>query len=153
MALKVEKPGRHEEYILLADSESSQPTVFEMRPLSWEEMAEVNEHAPMTQEQAVKVVAIMAPARVEGREMTKDEMARMAEVAPMDATYTRRATKQAAVAVRYGVIGIRGLVDLDGKPMEMSSAEFAKSAPGSVLRELGAAIIRISRLEEDLIKK
>lgn len=153
MALKVEKPGRREEHILLADRESSQPTVFELRPLSWEEMAEVNEHAPMTQEQAVKVVAIMAPARAEGREMTKDEMARMAEVAPMDATYTRRATKQAAVAVRYGVIGIRGLVDLDGKPMEMSSAEFAKSAPGSVLRELGAEIIRISRIEEDLIKK
>lgn len=153
MALKIDKPGRHEEYILLADRESSQPTVFDLRPLSWEEMAEVNEHAPMTQEQAVKVVAIMAPARAEGREMSKEEMARMAEVAPMDATYTRRATKQAAIAARYGVTGIRGLVDLEGKPIQMSSAEFARSAPGLVLRELGAEIIRISRLEEDIIKK
>ena len=153
MALRIEKPGRREKYSLEADRESSQPTVFELRPLTWEEMAEVNEHAPMTQEQAVKVAAIVAPTRAEKRDLSPDEIARIAEVAPMDAAYTRRSTKQAAIAVRYGVTGIRGLLDSDGNPQDMSSVEFAKSAPASVLRELGGQIIRLSRLEETLIKK
>lgn len=153
MALKIEKPGRREEYVLEADRESSQRTVFDLRPLQWEEQAEVNEHAPMTQEQAIKIAAILAPVRAEERNLTREETARIVEVAPMDAGYTRRSTKQAAIAVRYGVTAIRGLVDSEGNPVEMSSAEFARAAPGSVLRELGARIMEISRLEESLIKK
>lgn len=153
MALKIDKPGRSEEYTLKADRESSAPTVFEIRPLTWEEMAEVNEYAPMTPEQAVKIAAIMAPARAEGRDMTSEEFARIDAIAPMDAAYTRRATKQAAIAVRYGLTGIRNLVDLKGEPTEMTAVEFARNAPGSVLRELGGRIVEISRLEDDLIKK
>lgn len=153
MALKVEKPGRCKEYILHADRESSNPTVFEYRSLMWEEMAEVNEHAPMTTEQAVQIAAIMASARAENRELMPEESARIAEIAPINAAYMHLATKQAAVAVRHGITRIRNLVDLDGNPIEMNGAEFAKYAPGSALRELGQEIIRNSRLEEDLIKK
>lgn len=153
MALKIDKPGRSKEYILQADRESSSPTVFEFRPLTWEEMAELNEYAPMTAEQAVQIAAIMASARAENRELTPEESERIAQILPLDATYTRLATKQAAVAVRHGITRILNLVDLDGNRLEMSGAEFAKYAPGSALRELGQEIIKNSRLEEDLIKK
>lgn len=153
MALRIDKPGRREEYVLNADRESSEPTVFELRPLTWEEMAEVNEQVPMTPEQALQVAAIVAPARAEGRELNEDEILRIHEAVPMDVRHLRKVTKQMAVAARYGIARIRNLLDLDGNVIEMGSAEFARQAPAEALREIGARVLEISRHPGDTIKK
>lgn len=153
MALKIEKPGRREEYTLGADRESSQPTVFELRPLSWEEMAEMQELSPLTLDQSLRITAIVAAAKAAARALTQDDLKRIEEIAPTDGTRLKKLTQQHALAVRYGITGIRGLVDLNGDPTEMGGPEFARQAPATVLHELGAEIVRISRLAEDRIKK
>ncbi len=153
MALKIEKPGRRQEYTLLADRESSQPTVFELRPLTWEEMAEMQELSPLTLEQSLRITAIVAAAKAEARALTQDDLNRVEEIAPTDGTRLKKLTQQHALAVRYGVVNIRGLVDIEGNPIEMIGSELARHAPTPVLHELGAEIVRISRLDEDRIKK
>lgn len=153
MALQIEKPGKRTEYVLKADRESSAPTTFLLRALTWDEKAEVGELAPMTLDQAMQINAITGPAAAEARELTTEELERIAAIAPMDKSAARQITKQHAVAVRYGLAEIRGLLDTDGQPLAMPSAEFARLAPGAVLMELGTEILRISRHSEDAIKK
>ncbi len=153
MALLIEKPGKRTEYILKADRESSAPTKFMLRALTWDEKAEVGELAPMTLEQAMQINAITGPAAAENRELTAEELQRIAEIAPMDKAAARQLTRQHAVAVRNGVAGIEGLLDTDGQPLAMTGAELARLAPGSVLMEIGTEIMRISRYSEDAIKK
>ena len=153
MALKIEKPGKRTEYILLADRESSAPTRFILRALSWEQSAEIGELAALSFEQALKIAAITAPSRDEKRELTPDEINRINEVAPMDSKAAIRLTRQHAIAVRYGVAEIVGLLDGDGQPYALSGVEFAAVAPDIVLHELGTEIMRISRYSEVAIKK
>lgn len=153
MGLSIDGPGSRSEYILKADRESSAPTRFSLRPLTWEEKAEVGEMAIMTLEQAMQVHAITGAAEAEGRELTEEELARIAEIAPLDNSSSRRITKQHATAVRYGVVEIAGLIDRDGKPLKMTSAEFARFAPAPVLVELGTEILKRSQWSGDEIKK
>lgn len=153
MALQIERPGKSIEYILTADRESSAPTKFFLRSLTWEEKAEVGELAPMTLDQAIQINAITGPASEEQRELTAEELERIAAIAPMDKTMARQLTKQHAIAVRYGVVEINGLLDRDSQPLKMSGAELARLAPGAVLMELGTEILNISRHSEDAIKK
>lgn len=153
MALQIEKPGKKSEYILKADRDSSAPTKFLLRALTWDEKGEVGELAPMTLEQALQINAITTPAAAEKRELTPEELSKVAEIAPMDKTVMRQITRQHAIAVRHGVVEILGLLDTDGQPMTMSPAEFARHAPGTVLTELGTEILRISQYSEDAIKK
>lgn len=153
MALQIEKPGKRSEYILKADRESSAPTKFSLRALTWEEKAEVGELSPMTLDEAVKINAITGPAAEEKRELTAEELERIAQIAPMNKNTARQLTKQHAIAVRYGVVGVEGLLDTDGQPLLMTGAELARLAPGSVLMELGTEILRMSRYSEDAIKK
>jgi hypothetical protein len=159
MALRIEKPGRTAEYVLLADRESSQPTKFILRPLTWEEENEAEEHAPpqsMTAAQAAAIGEVMQQVRAEGRDttdLTAAEIARINEIAPPDARRINLMTKQHAVRCRHGIVEIRGLLDRDDKPMTMTGAEFARRAPQDAIWELGVEIQRLSRLSEDVIKK
>lgn len=153
MALQLERPGKTSEYILKADRESAAPTRFLLRALTWDEKGEVGELAPMTLDQALQINAITAPAAAEQRDLTSEELSRIAAITPMDKTTARQLLRQHSIAVRYGVAEIRGLIDTDGQPLTMSPAEFARSAPGSVLTELGTEILRISSYSEDAIKK
>jgi len=149
MALRVDKPGRKQEYVLIADRESSKPTKFMIRPLTWEEMAEILELAPMTMEQAVKINAIVQTAKEAKRALTAAENQRIGEIAPQSAL---KMTKQHALALRYGVSDILGLEDLDGNPLSMTSLAFARHASAEVINEIGAEILRISQHSEDAIK-
>lgn len=153
MALQIKKPGIRTDYVLAADRESSQPTRFVLRALTWDEMMEIGELTTITLEQALQIHAITSAARDEQREMTPEENERVNAVAPMDGRAARRLTQQHALAVRYGVAEIRGLLDTDGAALKMSGAELASAAPGDVIIELGTEIMRISRHGDDVIKK
>ena len=159
MALRVEKTGRRSEYILKADRESSQPTKFILRPLTWEEEAEASEITaamPMSADQALQINSITAKAKDEGRDienLSAEELARICEIAPPDARSVNSFTKQHAVRVRYGILDILNLIDLNDQEVKMSGAEFARQAPAEVIFELGLEIQRLSRLPEGAIKK
>ena len=159
MALRVEKTGRRSEYILKADRESSQPTKFILRPLTWEEEAEASEITaamPMSADQALQINSITAKAKDEGRDienLSAEELARIVEIAPPDARSVNSFTKQHAVRVRYGILDILNLIDLNDQEVKMSGAEFARQAPAEVIFELGLEIQRLSRLPEGAIKK
>lgn len=152
MTLMLNKPGKTSEYVLRADRESAQKTYFDLRTLTAEEIEELEDLAPMTEEQALKLVAIMAQAHAEERDPNDDEIARMNEVVPMDRAYMRRLHRQCQRAVRVGLVGIRGMLDRDGKPLDMSAEDFARYAPKPIVFELGAEIQRRSRPAEDFIK-
>ncbi|MEW6332461.1 MAG: hypothetical protein AB1560_13470, partial [Pseudomonadota bacterium] len=135
MALRIEKTGRRVEYILHADRESSAPTKFILRPLTWEEESEAEEHKPniaMTTEQAVQINEIRAKAREEGRDddnLTIEELQRIGQIAPGDPANEKIITRQHAVRCRYGIVEIQNLLDTDDKPLALSGAEFARRAP------------------------
>jgi hypothetical protein len=158
MALRIEKTGRRVEYILHADRNSSTPTRFILRPLTWEEESEAEEHKPaisMTAEQAALINEIRAKAREEGRDddnLTIEELQRIGEISPGDPANAKIITRQHAVRCRYGIVEIQGLLDTDDKPVSISGAEFARRAPSTLVCELGLEIRRISRLPVDAIK-
>jgi hypothetical protein len=153
MALRIEKPGKRVEYVLKADRESSAPTKFFLRPITWEEKAEMGEVAAMTLEQALGINAITSSAAAEKRELTEAELKRIAEIAPLDASGVRRLTKQHAIAVRYGVVDVEGMLDRDDQPLKMSGAELARFLTRDAILELGTEIVRLSSYSEDAIKK
>lgn len=153
MALQIEKPGKRIEYILKADRESSQPTKFFLRALTRDQVGEIGELANLNQIQAMKIAAIVGPSRAEKRALNEDEIERINEVAPMDAKAAGRLLKQHALAARYGIAEIVGLVDENGSPYALSGAEFAEIAPGEVLHEIGSVILENSRYSEVEIKK
>lgn len=152
MAVVLSRPGNTTEYVLRADRESAQKTCFDIRVLTAEEVEELEDLAPMSEEQAIRLVVIMAAAHAEGRDPNDDEIARMNEVVPMDRAYMRRLHRQCQRAVRIGLAGIRGMLDRDGKPLEMSVEDFARCAPKPIIFEIGAEIQRRSRPAEDFIK-
>ncbi len=153
MALQIEKSGKHHEYILKADRESSAPTKFQLRQLTWEEMSEVGQAAALTVEQLAAIARITAASREEGRDLNSEEIEQVVKVMPADAESMHRMLQQHATAVRYGVVGINGLLDTDDQPLTMTAAELARRAPQTVLLELGTEIMRMSRYNEDAIKK
>lgn len=153
MALKMTKPGKTREYVLRADRASQQQTYFDLRLLTHEQIDELEELSPMSAEQAARIAAIMAEAHAAGRaEPTEDEMQRINEVAPMDRAYMRKLLRQCKRAVELGVVRIRGLIDDEGNALEMGAEEFARTAPKTVLFELGTEILRSSKPDEDFIK-
>ena len=153
MALKFDKPGRRIEYVLKADRGSESLTIFALRPLTWMEMEEVNAETPFSEEQALQIAVIAAPARAEKRALTQDEMREIEAASPRDTHYMRRLTRYFARAARFSLVEIRGLIDLAGNPTEARPDEFLAHAPVEVLHELGAQAIEISRHSEDIIKK
>jgi len=158
MALRVEKTGRRSEYILKADRESSAPTKFILRPLTWEEESEAGEIkavSPMSADQALQIQKNLAQAKDDGRDAENknaDDMARTNEIAPPETHFVNAITKQHAVRCRHGIVEILGLLDIENKPIAMSSAEFARQAPMDVICELGLQIQRITRLPDGAIK-
>lgn len=153
MAVKVQKSGQRVEYVLKEDRDSAAPTVFVLRPLTWEENLEMQEFGLMTLEQAARINEIVLRAKAAKRELTTEELAEINRISPMDMADMRKLVRQHATAVRYGVVEIRGVTDLDGKPLEISAAEFAKAASPAVLHELSDEILSISRFGEAAIKK
>lgn len=152
MAVVMHKPGKTTEYVLRADRASSAPTAFDLRPLTWEEMEQIEDLAPMTQEQAIQIAAIMTEANTAGREPNETELARMNEVMPIDRAYMRKLLRQCVRAVRFGLARIRGMLDDDGNAIELSPDDFVRQAPKGILLELGSEILRNSKGDEGYLK-
>lgn len=152
MAIRVDVPGRTFDYVLKADRASDQKTVFVLRPLAWEEDAEVKELSPLMPEQAMNIYAITSICAAEKREMTIEEIGRINEIVPHDARYMHKLTAQLARAVHFGVVSIKNLQDLQGNPAKMAGPEFARIGRAEEIREIGAEIMRISQLPEDTEK-
>lgn len=152
MAVVIHKPGKTTEYVLRADRASAAATVFDIRPLTWEEKEQIEDLAPMTQEQAIQIAAIMTAANSDGREPNETELARMNEVMPIDRAYMRKLLRQCVRAVRFGLVRIRGMIDDDGNAIELSPEDFARQAPKGLLLELGSEILRNSKGDEGFIK-
>ncbi len=152
MVLKVNSPIRTFQYMIKEDRESESPTRFTLRALTSEEYSEFMANSPLTSEQIAQIDEISKAARDEGRELTAEEQTRINEITQNDLKYPFRAMKQMALVVRYGVLKIENLKDLDGNPVEMSGAEFAGRADPGVMCELGLEILRITRLPEGAAK-
>lgn len=152
MVLKISSPIRTFQYTIKEDRESESPTRFTLRALTSEEYSEVMAKSPLTSEQTAQIAEVSKAARDEGRELTAEEQTRIDEITPNDMNYLFRATGQMALVVRYGVLKIENLQDLDGNPVEMSGAEFARYADPGVMCDLGLEILRITRLPEGAAK-
>src|SRR3990170_2643327 len=122
MALQIEKSGKLHDYILKADRESSAPTTFQLRQLTWEEMSEVGEIAQLSVAQIAEIAKITAPSRAEGRDLNSEEIEQVVKAMPADAESTHRLLRQHATAVRHGVVSVKGLLDSDGQPLTLSAA-------------------------------
>lgn len=146
MAIRVHRPGKVFEFTLEADRESAQPTVFDIRPLSWEEDEQIKALSPLTPEQSLQINAIRLHAESEGRGLSVEELARINEIAPADREFMTRLTAQMAQAARFGLAGVRNLVDLDGAVVEATPAEVLRMLSADQVRELGTEVIRITRL-------
>ena len=146
--MKMRRPGQTKDYILEADRESDEPTVFEFHQLSWKEMASVNKEAALTMDQAIQVNAIYVLAKSEDRELTDDEKKRVTEIAPMGTEMIHRLNMQHSKAVKLGLEKIKNLRDENNQPLEISIEEFEKFADRAVVRELGTAIIQFSGFNE-----
>ena len=155
MALKVSKPGKLTEYVLQVDRESEVKTVFDLRPLTQEEIGQFNALTPLTPEQSMRMAVVITPSIIEGRQLNDDELAQIQKIMPgaSDAEHTNRVFKQYAYAVRRGLTGIRGLLDENGKPQTMDAATFTEYADWASVIELGIEILRISQLDRVQIKK
>jgi hypothetical protein len=152
MVLKVGIPVRTVEYILKDDPDPNAPTRFILRPLTSEEYSEFRAKSPLTIGQMVQIDEVTKAARDEGRELTAEEQTRIVEITQNDLKYALRAMKQMALVVRYGVLKIENLQDLNGNPVEISGAEFAGRADPDMMCELGLEILRITRLPEGAAK-
>lgn len=155
MAVKVSKPGHRAEYILRDDRESELKTVFELGPLTQEEIGQFNEMSPQTPEQSLKLAVVVAPSISEGRQLNDEELERIQKIVP-DAHSPKHANallRQYGYAVRRGLKRIRGLLDDEGNPQEMDAETFVKCADRNSVIELGIEILRISQLDRVQIKK
>ncbi|GEM_PF-2945432 len=152
MVLNVSSPIRTFQYTVKGDPEPESPTRFTLRTLTSEEYSEVTANSPLTSEQIAQIDEVSKAARYEGRKLTAEEQTRIDEITQNDLKYPLRAMKQMALVVRYGMLKIENLQDLDGNPVEMSGAEFAGRADPGVMCELGLEILRITRLPEGAAK-
>ncbi len=155
MALKVSKPGRRTEYVLQADRESEQKTVFELGPLTQEEIGQFNAMTPLTPMQSMQLAVVVSPSIAEGRQLNDEELSRIQELVPNANApdHANAVFRQYGYAVRRGVKAIRDLLDDEGNPQTMDAAAFVEVADRTSVIELGIEILRISQLDRVQIKK
>lgn len=150
--MKIVHPKRRWEYVLAIDRESDAKTVFVLRRLTWEELNEVQAASPFTAEQALAFDRLTAQARSEKRDPTPAEIEALNQAVPNWMRHVGGLVGMHAVACRYGLEEVRGLLDEKGNPLKVDSAEFIRIAPREAIAELGAEIFRISTLSEDEAK-
>lgn len=152
MAVRVLNPEKTVDYILKSDRDSEAPTVFVLRPLTWEQAGEFMQAAPLTPQQAARIQAITSRAREEGRELTPDESEQINAIAPNGVELVLNTSRHYAVAIRHGLVEIRGLLDQTGAAMQVTPAEFARRGSPAMLEELANEILSMSVLSEDARK-
>lgn len=153
MALRLPAFDERIDYILAEDRASELPTVFELRRLTGAEQTQVAALTPISDASVMlEVAAIHARARAEKREPTAEEIARIEEIIPMDAAFLEKRMRQQRLAASLGVVGIRHMLDAQGKPSTLSGAEFAEKCPPRWVAEIGDEVMRLSQLPDDTRK-
>lgn len=146
--MRLNNPARRFDYVLREDAGSPAPTRFVLRRLTWEEFGEFQAAAPYTMDETLRMAAIAERAVGEGRELTNEERAEIAAIAPLDIAKIVQLNQALARVVARGVVEIHGLLDEDGRPLALGVEQFVRAASAAHLQELADEIIRISRVPE-----
>lgn len=149
MAIRIINPASTVEYVLKSDRESDNPTVFVLRPLTWEQFGEVTRASPLPPEAWQEINRIATLAEADGRDLTEEEQARMKVLAPDGIDATMQLNRQFSVALEAGLVEIRGLLDQQGSAMACTPKEFARCAHPEMLGELAGEILNLSHLSGD----
>lgn len=148
--MQIANPARRFDYVLRDDRDSDAPTVFTLRRLTWEELAEVQAcAAALADADAVKLAALTEPARRDGRDLTPEEVERVVAEVPDWHKALAPALRLHARACHYGLVAIAHLRDETGAPLELDPVKFIRAAAAHHITELGEEILRISRLTVD----
>jgi hypothetical protein len=146
--MKINNPSRRFEYILQSDREAQSPTVFCLRRLTWEELGDYQMASPVNLDRAIEVARIAQAAQAQARELTSEEVERLSELVPNTTEFMKKITAAYVVALRFGLVEIRGLQDENNQPLELSVPDFLRAAPSAVIHELGQELMQMSRLAE-----
>ena len=147
--MKFHRPNVKREYILNADRESEIKTRFVYRRLKWKELAEVRDAGVMSLEQAMKIKQIMEAAEREGRELAPSEVNEVTHAARLDSPESYNALlKQNEMACRFAEVEVKGAIDDEGKPFDLTTDEFLDLVDEITLIEVGSAIIADSQPSE-----
>lgn len=171
--MRIVNPASRFEYVIEADRASEAKTVFVLRPLTWSERQDLVASAPFSpeliealtevRERCTKAKAALdAWCESEQREPGAEELAAcmpnaddtrlLNAIDPQWRAFELRQARWYGEICAQGIVGIRGLVDQDGNPLDTSVEKFCAVADVNVLVELGDEIMRISRLSEALRK-
>ncbi|MBI1397022.1 MAG: hypothetical protein GC151_13680 [Betaproteobacteria bacterium] len=148
MAVRVINPAQTVEYILEADRESEDPSVFVLRPMTWEQLAEFQATNPLDPERGAEISRVIGVAREEKRELTPEEAKRIDELAG-GVKAMLSMNRHYAKAVSFGLVEVRGLLDQNRKPIQCAPEEFIRMSTTEILSELTGEILSMSRLSED----
>lgn len=147
--MKFYNPSRTHEYVLHADRKSKNPTRFEMRRLTRDEMFSYGEKSTVNLETAIKVAKIHQRVKATGAKLTAADRKVIEALEPRTYAEVRRAQDAYAFALGLGLTAIHGLLDERDKPLELKPAEFLKHAPAQIIVELGEHLLEISSLTEE----
>lgn len=150
MALRIGNPASRREHILVEDRESAAPTVFTLRRLTNEELANVMAMSPLPLLVAMEISAINARAKAEERDLTGFEKDRIDEILPADMRYQTETMKQMRQAALLGVVEVKGVIDETGAEIAVTPKQFVEGCTRfDWINELGQAVLDFSTLKEE----
>jgi len=138
------KPKLNNEYILEADRESDNPTVFVYRDLTEDEKETVSTMSSMTFIQAQEIQKIQGDTL--GEELSPEQVKKIAVLMGNDPqTVLRNATKMYSQAVLKGLTEIKNMIDDEtGEVIDVSVDDYVQYGNSADKRELGMHIMRAS---------
>lgn len=150
MALRIGSPASRKTYTLVEDRASTAPSVFTLRRLTNEELANVMALSPLPLLVAMEISAINARAKAEERDLTPDEKDRIDAILPADMKYQTETMKQMRLAAVLGIVDIWGVTDETGAEIAVTPKQFVESCTRfDWINELGQAVLDFSTLKED----
>lgn len=149
MALRIHNPHERVNYVLEEDRSSGDPTVFELRRLTWKELMGFQTSVPVSAVDQVRVQAVLQPIQAEKRPPTEGEIARLVAIVPNWGEIAPRFAELNARVCQSGIFAIRGLQDRAGNSLELSVEKFIEHASPAMLSELCGQIFEISQLSEE----
>ena len=149
MSIRIHRPGKTTLYVLERDRSSENPTVFHLRPLTRDELEQLDLLSPLTPEQKRRALEITAKAMIENRPPTVEEAMLLSKEITDSEEMRRKSIKQMAYAVRTGLTRIEGLLDDENKPIDVEIDTFVQHCHADDLMELGRTIVERSSLPKD----
>jgi hypothetical protein len=147
--VKLPNPARRFDYILEADRQTDNPTIWVLRRLTWEELAEFLAGAPFMPGDALQVAEISRAAAAEGRSLNDQEIQRVNERLPTGADFSLKLRRWYARALERALVEVRNVLDDDNRPLALPPAELLKLMPSAAIMELGGHLLQISTPEAD----